>query len=39
MLGLTENQQCGNKMMLTVNIYNYTGVVAMSLMELPASDD
>jgi hypothetical protein len=36
---LTENQQYGNKAMLTVDIYNKVGVVATSMVELPASDD
>jgi hypothetical protein len=39
MLNLTENEQCGSKTMLTVDMYNKAGVVAMSLVELPASDD
>jgi hypothetical protein len=39
MLSLTENQQCGYKTMLTVDMYNKAGVVAMSLMELPVSDN
>jgi hypothetical protein len=38
-LSLTENQQCGNKTMLTADIYNKAVVVAMSLMELPIIDD
>ena len=33
------NQQCGNKTMLTADMYNKAVVVAMSLMELPVSDD
>jgi hypothetical protein len=39
MLSLTENRQRGIKTMLTVDIYNKVGVVAMSIMILPASDE
>ena len=45
MLSITvsENQQCGNKKMLTVDIYNnltfVADVVAVSIMELPAIDE
>ena len=31
--------KCGNKAMLTADMYNNAVVVAMSLMELPVSDD
>ena len=34
-----ENRQCGNKTMLTVDIYNKVGVVAKSMIELPAGDE
>ena len=37
MLCLTESQQCGNKTMLTDDIYNK--VVTESMVELPATDD
>jgi hypothetical protein len=39
MLSFIENQQYGIKTMLTVDIYNKVGVVAMSIMILPASDE
>lgn len=39
MLSLTENQQCENKVMLTIDMYSKVGVVAKSMMEVPTSND
>ena len=39
MLCLTESKYCGNKTMLKNDIYNKVGVVAKSIIELPAIDD
>jgi hypothetical protein len=39
MLSFTENHQCGSKTMLTVELYNNAGVVALSLIAIPISVD